>query len=79
MGGYIKNWNVQQIQNQLWSAYHVCSDPRHDGFTAWPVKQDLYRVKWLVDEMLRKCPTYSVEPEWLKEQEQNRIIDILKR
>ena len=79
MAGYIKNWNLTQVQNQLWSAYYVCSNARHDGYTSWPAKQDLYRVKWLVDDLLRRCPTYSIESEWLKEQEQNRILDILKK
>jgi hypothetical protein len=78
MAGYIKNWNLTQIQTQLWSAYHICSDSRQDGFTTWPVKQDLYRIKWMVDDILRHCPTYSMESEWLKEQEQNRLINILK-
>jgi hypothetical protein len=78
MAGYIKNWNLRQIENQLWSAYQVCSDPRQDGYTTWAVKQDLYRVHWMVEDMLRRCPQYVDEPNWLREQEQQRIINILK-
>ena len=45
----------------------------------WATKQELYKLKWLIDESLAECSTYSGESEWLKEQEQERIIDILKK
>ena len=38
-----------------------------DGFTTWGCKQDLYRVKFALDEMLAKCPTYAPEAEFLEE------------
>ena len=38
-----------------------------DGYTTWPCKQDLYRVKFELDSMLKKCPTYAPEQEWLDE------------
>jgi len=39
----------------------------------------LYRVKFAVDEMLEKTGNFYGEEEWLKEQEANRIIEILKK
>jgi hypothetical protein len=50
----------------------------NDGFIAWGAKQDLYRLKWIIEDALRRCPDFSPEKEWLKEQEQERIIKILK-
>lgn len=74
----IKRWNVQEIQNQISSAMYECTSPYNDGFTAWGVKQDLYRIKWAIDRALDRCPEFTPEPEWLKEQEQLRLIEILK-
>lgn len=78
MAGYVKSWNTRQIINQLHSAANVCSDPHHDGFSTWPIKQELYELRWLLDDLIRRCPVYVDEPQWLHEQEQQRIINILK-
>lgn len=56
---------------------NVC-DPRNDGFTAWCSKQDLYQLKFILDEAIANCPTFEPERGWLKEQEQKKIIKILK-
>jgi hypothetical protein len=50
----------------------------NDGFVTWPIKQDLYRLKWLIDESLEQASTYVGETEWLKEQEGEKIMRILK-
>lgn len=73
----IKHWNVEDIVRQINSAYYACSDPRMDGFVTWGCKQDLYQIKWILDEALRKCPTYAGEEEWLREQEKDRVVKIL--
>lgn len=75
---YIKRWNVEEIARQINSAYYTCSDPRQDGFTTWGVKQDLYQIKWLIDDALKRCPTFVDEKNWLREQEKKRVIKILK-
>ena len=69
----IKNWNLTEIENQLQRIYYACSDPKMDGFVTWGCKQDLYRVKFQVDELLKKCPKYSVEAEWLEELEKQKV------
>ena len=74
----IKTWNTNRIISELYSAYYACKDPRQTGFATWPIKQDLYRVKWALDEMIRKCPTFLDEAEFLKEHEQEKLLDALK-
>lgn len=76
--GYIKRWNLSEMQNYISNAYYVCSDPRQDGYTTWPIKQELYQLKWFLDNIISKCPTYVDEEQWLTEQEKDRIIKILK-
>ena len=79
MSGYIKTWNVDRIIGDLRSAYYVCTDSKQTGFTTWPIKQDLYRVKWALDDMIRDCPTFLDEAEFLKEHEQEKLVRVLSK
>ena len=80
--GYIKRWNIDEIRRQVESMTYAATDPKMDGFTTWPIKQDLYKLKWAIDDALEKCSEYSTEKEWVDEQEkireQSKIIRILK-
>lgn len=77
--GYIKRWNIESIATQINCAVLECTSPYHDGFTAWGVKQDLYQLKGLLDDALNRCPSFGdTEAEWLRDQEQKKIIKILK-
>jgi len=75
--GFQKNWDVPDIARQINTLTYEINSPRNDGFLAWGCKQDLYRIKWLVEDALKRCGTYVGEEEWLKEQEQKKIIKIL--
>ena len=41
------------------------NDPRHDGFVAFGAKQELWEIKWMVDEALSDTPEFSTEEQWL--------------
>ena len=59
------------------AAYDACNS-MNDGFICWGAKQDLYRLKWILEDALKRCPDFGImEEDWLKEQEQKRIIKIL--
>ena len=73
-----KDWNVNQVIGQCQKMYFGATDPHMTGFVNWPCKQDLYRVKFAVDEMLAKISQFSGEDEWLLEQEQQRMWKVLK-
>jgi hypothetical protein len=64
----IKNWNVDQVIDQCQRMYFGANDPYVTGWNNWPCKQDLYRVKFAVDEMLKQTSKFSGEAEWLEEQ-----------
>ena len=72
------NYSLEQALLECEKMYYRATDMRATGWETWPCKQDLYRVKFLVDELLEKCPTYSVEADWLREQEAEKIVRILK-
>ena len=74
----IKNWNADQVISECQQMYHGANDPYMTGFVNWPCKQDLYRVKFAVDEMLSKTPKFTGETEWLLEQEKDKMWKRLK-
>jgi hypothetical protein len=69
----IKDWNANKIISDLQKIYFATTDPRMDGFVTWGCKQDLYRVKFALDEMLKKCPTYAPEPEFLEQHDKEQV------
>lgn len=77
--GYLKPLNPEPIIREIHKAAHECGHPMNDGFVSWGIKQDLYQIKWIIDEAIRNCPTFGdIEAQWLKEQEQKQLIRILK-
>jgi hypothetical protein len=76
--GYKQNFDVVDIVRQINSMVYDCNDPGLTGFVNWPIKQDLYKIKWILEDGLRRCSTFGGEAEWLKEQEQKKIMGILR-
>jgi hypothetical protein len=76
--GFKKSWDASDVMSQISSLARECTSPYNDGFVGWGCKQDLYKIQEAVNEAIRRCPTYVGEEEWLTEQEQKRIIKILK-
>jgi hypothetical protein len=76
--GYKHTYDIISAYQQIRAAAGECANLKTDGFVAWGVKQDLYQLKWLIEEELKNCPEFAPESEWLREQEQKKIIRILK-
>ena len=77
--GYKHSYDIIQAYQQIRAAASECNNPKTDGFIAWGVKQDLYQLKWMLDELLKDCPVFGeTEEGWLREQEQKRVIRYLK-
>jgi hypothetical protein len=74
---FIKRWDVANIATQINTAAYECSSPYNDGFVGWGVKQDLYRIKWILEDAINRCPHYAPEDEWLREHEKKKVIKIL--
>ena len=62
------DWDVAHIVQQLQRCNAAVHDSYQTGYVQWSCKQDLYQVKFILDEMLRRAPAFSGEPEWLHEQ-----------
>lgn len=77
--GFKKSWDVSDIARQIHSLARECSSMYNDGFTSFECKKDLYQLKDIVDRALEQAPDFGdLEQQWLTEQEQKRIIKILK-
>ena len=69
----IIDWNVNKVIADCQKMYMATNDPYVTDYVNWPCKQDLYRVKFAVDEMLSKTPKFIGEAEWLLEQEKDKM------
>ena len=75
----IKHWNVENVVNQLRSCSYAMSDPGMDGFVTWGCKQDLYNIKFILDDIIENAPTYAGEQEWLEERAKEKTWKIISR
>jgi hypothetical protein len=74
----IINWDADKVISECQKMYYGANDPYVTGWNNWPCKQDLYRVKFAVDEMLANTSKFSGEDEWLLEQEKQKMWKVLK-
>ena len=74
----IKDWNRQQIEQEIWKIKFAATDPRMDGFVTWGCKQDLIRLKYYIEDALEDCSTYVGEQEFIDQLEAERTFKVLK-
>lgn len=77
--GFKKPLEIDEVKMQLMRAYSEIMSPYNDGFTSFYIKQDMYRVKWMIEEMIKDCPEFSGEREWLEEQDKKKVWRELKK
>jgi hypothetical protein len=75
----IHNWNVDQIIAECRKMYWGANDRHMDGWNNWSCKQDLYRVKFAVEEMLQNTSKFTPENEWLVQQEKEHMWTALNK
>ena len=71
--------DVPYCTSQIRKAIIEMNSPYNDGYLAWGIKQDLYLLKFMLDNVLANAPTFVGEEEWLKEQSQAKMVEILKK
>ena len=65
--GFRKDWDMNAMQHWIQIMGRNASDYHNDGFTQFEIKKDLYRLKWILEDALRRSPSYSLEDEWLRD------------
>lgn len=76
--GFKYSYDITKAAREINAAAYDASSSRNDGYICWGAKQDLYRLKWILEDALHRCPDFgTIESDWLKDQEQKKIIKIL--
>jgi hypothetical protein len=77
--GFRKPMDYNSVQHQIYMAGVELHSPYNDGFTTFEIKKDLYKIKWLLDEIMADSPTFSDEEEFLKKHEQTKMWRTLSK
>ena len=76
--GFKKPMDYNSVHHQVYMAGVELYSPYNDGWNQWAIKQELYKIKWLVDAILNDSDRFSGEEEFLKEHEQKVMWRKLK-
>ena len=71
--GYRKPMDYNSVHHQIYMAGVELNSPYNDGFITYEIKKDLYKLKWLLDEIMADSPTFADEEEFLKEYSQKKM------
>lgn len=64
--------SAERIISELQRIHLNAVDPNLTGWVNWPHKQELYRVKFALDDMLKNTSTFADEEAWLQQQQLER-------
>lgn len=65
--------DYNSVHHQIYMAGVELNNARNDGFVQWELKKDLYKIKFLVDEILNSSPTFVAESEFLEEHSKKKM------
>lgn len=76
--GFKYSYDITKAAREINAAAYDAGSSLNDGYIAWGAKQDLYRLKWILEAAIKRCPDFgSTEEEWLREEEKKKVIRIL--
>ena len=76
--GFKKPLDYYSLNHQIYTSGVELHSSRNDRFTQFEIKKDLYKLKWLIDEILESSDKFSGEEEFLTEQSQKKMWRKLK-
>jgi len=77
--GFRKPMDYNSVHHQIYLSGVELNSPYNDGFVQWEVKKELYKIKWLVDAILKDSSNFVGEEEFLKENEKKEMWRTLKQ
>lgn len=77
--GFKNPMDVNSVTHQIYMSGVELRSPYNDGFNQWAIKQELYKLKWLLDDILESSPQFADEADFLKEREQQKILQVLTK
>jgi len=70
-----KKPTLENAYSAIRSSLGEIRSPYNDGWTARACKQELYVLKYWLEDEFKKLPTFVDEEKW----EQDRLVEILKK
>ena len=77
--GFKKSLNSEDIMSQIQSTAIEIRSPYNDGFVSLALKQDLYKLQFFLDDVIKNLPEFTEEAEFLDELSKIKIYRILKK
>ena len=77
--GHRKPMDYNQVSHQIYMSGVELHSMYNDGFTQFEIKKDLYKLKWMLEEIMKDSPTFAGEDEFLKEHEKKSMWRTLKK
>jgi hypothetical protein len=76
--GFVKRWDAESIKIQLTRCGIEACSGYNDGYSQWNCKKDLLDIKYMLDDMLERIPTFSnLEEEYHEQREKDRAWKVL--
>lgn len=69
MMGLRKQMDYNSVHHQIYMSGVELHSNYNDGFNQFEIKKDLYKLKWMLDEILADSPAFAGEEDFLKENE----------
>ena len=77
--GFRAPMDYNSVHHQIYLAGVELHSPYNDGYVTFEIKKDLYKIKWLLDEIMADAPKYSGEEEFVKEHDQKKMWRTLSK
>lgn len=77
--GFKMPMDSSSIKHQLHMAGVEVNSVYNDGFTQFGIKQELYKIKFLLDAIMKDSPTFAGEEEFLAEESKKEVWRTLKK
>ncbi len=67
--GFRKPMDYNSVSHQIYMSGVELYSPYNDGYVQFEIKKDLYKLKWLIDAMMKDSPEFGGEQEFVTEHE----------
>jgi len=67
--GFRSPMDYNSVSHQIYMAGVELYNHRNDGYVQFEIKKDLYKLKWLLDSMMKDSPEFVGEKEFVDEHE----------
>jgi hypothetical protein len=71
--GFRKPMDYNSVNHQIYIAGVELNSPYNDGYVQWEIKKDLYKLKFLLDSILKDSPEFVGEEEFLEQQSKQQM------